>query len=166
MGNHDWYMAGGGFCPRSRSRTNALPISEETINFSHLDWLRTLPVQREIGVVRVVHGGWADPIDEYLANCRIFPADPGRSVCFRTYACKPCNDLVPRSLQPGPVGQPRTVIHVRLLPFSSPGEFTLHRVEYDMQKRYLTLMEAAAGLKRLLLRRTEDGCPQFWRPPD
>ena len=24
MGNHDWYMAGGGFCPRSRSVNDCL----------------------------------------------------------------------------------------------------------------------------------------------
>jgi predicted phosphodiesterase len=66
MGNHDWYMAGGGFCPRSRSVNDCLAYQRTIIEPQHVEWLRSFPVQRDIGEVRMVHGGWADPIDEYL----------------------------------------------------------------------------------------------------
>jgi predicted phosphodiesterase len=49
MGNHDWYMAGGGFCPRSKSVNDCLAYQRNIIDSDHLDWLRTLPVQMRIG---------------------------------------------------------------------------------------------------------------------
>ena len=66
MGNHDWYLAGGGFCPRSRSVNDCLAYQRSIIDPGHLEWLRTFPIQMMIGEIRMVHGGWTDPIDEYL----------------------------------------------------------------------------------------------------
>ena len=66
MGNHDWYIAGGGFCPRSKSVNDCLVYQRKVISQENVKWLRTFPVQRIIGNIHMVHGGWADPIDEYL----------------------------------------------------------------------------------------------------
>jgi hypothetical protein len=72
----------------------------------HLDWLRSLPtqVQGEIGEVRVVHGGWADPIDEYLKpSAEYFERVDWAVVRVRPH---PCAILVQRFAQQG-VLQPR-----------------------------------------------------------
>ena len=66
MGNHDWYMASGGFCPRSKSVNDCLLYLRKVITKRHIEWLRTFSVQIFVGDIHMVHGGWTDPIDEYL----------------------------------------------------------------------------------------------------
>jgi hypothetical protein len=66
MGNHDWYMAGGGFCPRSRSVNDCLVYQRKVITNENLEWLRSFPAHRFVGNIHMVHGGWTDPIDEYI----------------------------------------------------------------------------------------------------
>ncbi|MEW6562858.1 MAG: metallophosphoesterase family protein [Pseudomonadota bacterium] len=166
MGNHDWYMAGGGFCPRSRSVNDCLAYQRSVIEPDHLDWLRSFPVQRRIGELRLVHGGWADPIDEYLkpsaeyfarVEGTVFVSGHTHLQTVQRYGDKLyCN--------PGSVGQPRDGDPRAAFAVYEAGEFTLHRVEYDMQKVF-DLMDAAGfndyyygGLKTgaLNLRRLSD----------
>ena len=68
MGNHDWYMASGGFCPRSKSANDCLDYQRKIISEKNIKWLRSNPVQRFVGNIHMVHGGWSDPIDEYILN--------------------------------------------------------------------------------------------------
>lgn len=166
MGNHDWYMAGGGFCPRSRSVNDCLAYQRRVIEPEHVEWLRSFPVQRRIGDIRLVHGGWADPIDEYLkpsaeyferVEGRVFVSGHTHLQTVQHYGDKLyCN--------PGSVGQPRDGDPRAAFAVYEAGTFTLHRVEYDMQKVF-DLMEAAGfndyyygGLKTgaLNLRRLSD----------
>ena len=46
MGNHDWYLASGGFCPRSDSANKCLEYQRKIIVESNIQWLRSNPVQR------------------------------------------------------------------------------------------------------------------------
>ena len=144
MGNHDWYMAGGGFCPRSQSVNDCLIYQRKIIKSDHLEWLRTLPLQMRIGEVRMVHGGWADPIDEYLKPTQeyfekvvgnIFVSGHTHYQALHKFGEKTyCN--------PGSVGQPRDGDPRAAFAIYDQGEFTLHRVEYDMQ-RVFDLMQLA-----------------------
>jgi len=166
MGNHDWYMAGGGFCPRSNSVNDCLAYQRSVIDPDHVEWLRSFPVQRRIGEIRIVHGGWADPIDEYLlpsaeyfdrVEGRVFVSGHSHQQMLHHYGDKVyCN--------PGSVGQPRDGDPRAAFAIYKTGKFTLHRVEYDMQKVF-DLMDLAGfndyyygGLKSgaLNLRRLED----------
>ena len=45
MGNHDWYMAGGGFCLRSKSVNDCLVYLRKVITAENVEWLRSFPVQ-------------------------------------------------------------------------------------------------------------------------
>lgn len=144
MGNHDWYMAGGGFCPRSRSVNNCLEYQRTIIQPENLNWLRTFPVEREIGEVQMVHGGWADPIDEYIMPTaeyfdrllkQVFVSGHTHLQTVQCFGNKVyCN--------PGSVGQPRDGDPRAAFALYESGEFTLHRVAYDMQKVF-ELMDAA-----------------------
>jgi len=144
MGNHDWYMASGGFCPRSKSVNDCLVYQRKVITSKNVDWLRTFPVQRFVGNLHMLHGGWTDPIDEYLRepNEEYFSKIKGESFVsghthiqlLQKYSCKTyCN--------PGSVGQPRDN-DPRAAFAVYDGEFTLHRVKYDMQKVF-ELMDKA-----------------------
>lgn len=144
MGNHDWYLAGGGFCARSRSVNECLAYQRTIISDSHREWLGTLPVQIAIGEIRMVHGGWSDPIDEYLeptreyferVEGRVFVSGHTHMQTVRHFGTKLyCN--------PGSVGQPRDGDPRAAYAIYESGAFSLHRVEYDVEK-VGRLMEAA-----------------------
>lgn len=144
MGNHDWYMAGGGFCARSRSVNDCLAYQRGVIEKENLDWLKSLPVQIQIDKIQMVHGGWTDPIDEYLKPTHeyfekvvgdIFVSGHTHVQTIRKFGNKTyCN--------PGSVGQPRDGDPRAAFAICDGRDFELHRVEYDMQKVF-DLMEAA-----------------------
>ncbi len=144
MGNHDWYMAGGGFCPRSRSVNDCLAYQRKVISAANVEWLRTLPVQFRVGNLRMVHGGWTDPIDEYLkpsqeyfsrVDGEVFASGHTHIQMVKEYDGKTyCN--------PGSVGQPRDNDPRAAFAVYEDGRFSLHRVKYDMQ-RVFDLMQAA-----------------------
>ena len=144
MGNHDWYMAGGGFCPRSRSVNDCLVYQRGVIEKENLDWLKTLPVHIQIDNIHIVHGGWTDPIDEYLKPTQeyfeklegeIFVSGHTHFQTLQKFGNKTyCN--------PGSVGQPRDGDPRAAFAIYDGNNFELHRVEYDMQKVF-DLMDAA-----------------------
>ena len=144
MGNHDWYMAGGGFCPRSKSVNDCLAYQRKVITEANLNWLKTFSVHREIYGIHMVHGGWADPIDEYLEPTeeyfdrvigKIFVSGHTHIQTLQTYTQKIyCN--------PGSIGQPRDNDPRAAFAIYEEGTFTLHRTAYNM-KRVFELMDEA-----------------------
>ena len=144
MGNHDWYMAGGGFCARSKSVNECLAYQRGVIEARHLAWLKTLPTQLRVGDVQIIHGGWSDPIDEYLKPTpEYFERVLGRvfvSGHTHVQVLQVSGDKI--YCNPGSVGQPRDGDpRAAFAVFDGQG-FELHRVEYDMQ-RVFDLMHAA-----------------------
>ncbi|MDD4910901.1 MAG: metallophosphoesterase family protein [Sideroxydans sp.] len=144
MGNHDWYIASKGFCPRSNSANDCLQYQQQVITAENLAWLRSLPVYMDAGDLRMVHGGWGDPIDEYLN-----PRDDYFSRIEGTYfatghthrqVIAPFGDKV--YCNPGSVGQPRDNDPRAAFATFDGGKFELHRVEYDIS-RVAGLMEKA-----------------------
>jgi len=135
MGNHDWYLATGTQCPRSNSANRCLDYQREVISKANLDWLASLKPQAQIDGLNIVHGGWNDPLDEYVVPSIEYFADlPGRffasghthvpcvwSVGGKTY----CN--------PGAVGQPRDGDPRASFAILDHAKFSLDRVEYDIQ---------------------------------
>jgi putative phosphoesterase len=144
MGNHDWYMASGGFCPRSKNVNDCLAYQRGVIVKENLDWLKSLPVQIQIDNIQLLHGGWADPIDEYLIPTQeyfervtgeIFISGHTHVQTLHKYGNKTyCN--------PGSVGQPRDGDPRAAFAVFDSNDFELLRVEYDMQKVF-NLMEVA-----------------------
>jgi len=144
MGNHDWYLAGKGYCLRSRSVNDCIAYQKRVITRENLDWLKALPVQLEIDDVHMVHGGWGDPLDEYLKpSAEYFERLEGR--CFvsghtHVQTVRKFGDKV--YCNPGSVGQPRDGDPRAAFAVHDGRDFELHRVSYDMQKVF-HLMEAA-----------------------
>jgi len=144
MGNHDWYVAGGGFCARSKSVNDCLVHIRKVISSENVDWLRSFPVQRKVRNIHMVHGGWADPLDEYLKPSQeyfdriegeIFVSGHTHIQTLRKFNSKTyCN--------PGSVGQPRDNDPRAAYAVCDDGEITLLRAEYDPQKVF-DLMDAA-----------------------
>ena len=144
MGNHDWYVASGGFCSRSKSVNDCLVHIRKVITPGNVDWLRDFPIQRKVHNIHMVHGGWADPIDEYLKPSQEYFEDIEGEIFVsghthiqslhkfknKTY----CN--------PGSVGQPRDNDPRAAFAVCQDGDISLHRVEYDPQKVF-DLMDSA-----------------------
>jgi putative phosphoesterase len=144
MGNHDWYMAGGGFCPRSKSVNDCLAYQRRVIVKQNLDWLKSLPVQIQFDNIQLLHGGWADPIDEYVLPTQdYFKRVPGEIfVSGHTHVQILQNFFGKTYCNPGSVGQPRDGDPRAGFAVYDGSAFKLHRVEYDMQKVF-DLMDAA-----------------------
>ena len=136
MGNHDWYLATGESCPRSNSVNVCLDYQREIITDANKEWLSSLTPQAQRGALNIVHGGWLDPLDEYLVPSseyfsrfegRLFASGHTHVPCVwkgenQTY----CN--------PGSVGQPRDGDPKASFAILDEMNFTLHRVEYDIEK--------------------------------
>ena len=144
MGNHDWYMAGGGFCSRSRSVNDCLAYQRRVIENENLEWLKSLPVQIRIDKIQMVHGGWADPIDEYLKPTREYFERVAGDVFISGHTHVQTLKRFGKQIycNPGSVGQPRDGDPRAAFAVYDGKDFELHRVEYDMQKVF-DLMEAA-----------------------
>jgi putative phosphoesterase len=143
MGNHDWYMAGGGFCLRSKSVNECLIYQRKVITAENVEWLRSFPLQRWIDGLRVVHGGWSDPIDEYLKWTETYfdRIDGTRFASGHTHIQAIRTGGGKTYCNPGSVGQPRDKDPTAAFA-TYDGEFALHRVEYDTQPVF-DLMKAA-----------------------
>jgi putative phosphoesterase len=145
MGNHDWYMASGSFCPRSQSVNDCLRYQRRIISNENVKWIKKFKIQFEIGNIKMVHGGWTDPIDEYLyeINSEYFERIEGKIFfsghthiqSIHTFENKTyCN--------PGSVGMPRDGDPRAAFCILNKEEITLHRVSYDMEKVF-ELMDKA-----------------------
>jgi len=144
MGNHDWYMAGGGFCPRSKSVNDCLAYQRKIITTKNLNWLKTFPIQREVRNIRMVHGGWTDPIDEYLLEptAEYFSKVEGNIfISGHTHIQSLYNFNGKIYCNPGSVGMPRDN-DPRAAFAIFDGEITLHRIEYEMEKVFYLMDKA------------------------
>jgi len=144
MGNHDWYLAGGGFCRRSRSVNDCLLYQRNVIEKEHLEWLRTLPLNMHIDNIHVVHGGWTDPLDEYVTPTEAYfeKVEGEIFVSGHTHVQRVEHFAQKVYCNPGSVGQPRDGDPRAAFAVFDGSRFTLHRVEYDMQVVF-DRMEAA-----------------------
>jgi putative phosphoesterase len=135
MGNHDWYMASGGFCPRSKSVNDCLVYQRKVITHENVEWLRTFQVQKFVADIHMVHGGWADPIDEYLkepSEAYFSKIIGNKFVSGHTHIQMLQKYKNKTYCNPGSVGMPRDN-DPRAAFATYDGQFSLHRVEYNMQ---------------------------------
>ena len=144
MGNHDWYLAGGGFCSRSRSVNECISYQRKIITPENLEWIRSFPLFRYVDELRMVHGGWTDPIDEYLKPSVEYFDQVEGTVFVSGHTHHQTVQIFGEKIycNPGSVGQPRDGDPRSAFATFESGNFTLFRVEYDMG-RVFDLMESA-----------------------
>lgn len=144
MGNHDWYMAGGGFCPRSKSVNDCLVYQRSVISQENLEWVKAFKMYYEVENIKMVHGGWADPIDEYLDPTADYFANVEGEYFFSGHThIQSLNAFGNKThCNPGSVGQPRDNNPQSAFAVFDDGTITLHRVEYDMEKVFYLMDKA------------------------
>lgn len=143
LGNHDWYLISGGVCRRSRSVNDCLSYQRKIISQKNLSWLSSFPVQRITHGFHMVHGGWDNPIDEYVNPTQEYFADiPGAVFLSGHTHVQRFDDWGAKVYcNPGSVGQPRDGDPRAAFAVYDQG-FHLHRIPYDIE-RVGELMSAA-----------------------
>jgi putative phosphoesterase len=144
MGNHDWYMASGGFCSRSKRVNDCLVYLRKVITTENIEWLRSFPVQRFIHNIHMVHGGWADPIDEYfIPSEEYFSRLKGDFFISGHTHFQSLHKFENKTYcNPGSVGQPRDNDPRAAFAVFDGGKITLHRVDYNMEKVFYLMDKA------------------------
>lgn len=136
LGNHDWYMISGTVCERSHSVNDCISYQKKIITKDNKIWLSSLPTIMIVSDISMVHGGWINPIDEYIEPSKeYFERIEGKYFLsghthiqqFHIYGDKVyCN--------PGSIGQPRDGDNRAAFALFDKGDFFLRRVEYDISK--------------------------------
>lgn len=110
LGNHEWYLVFGIQCERSKSVNDCLTYQKRILTEKNRVWLRTLPAMIARDDFCMVHGGWKNPIDEYIEPSndyfRFFPD----GIYFSGHTHKAIVQTIRDGLlycNPGSVGQPR-----------------------------------------------------------
>jgi predicted phosphodiesterase len=162
LGNHDWYMISNTSCPRSKSANDCLQYQRRVIDPGHLRWIASFPVIRIVDDLALVHGGWNDPLDEYLYE----PAEDYFDSISNTYfASGHTHKQVKKKFEnkaycnPGSVGQPRDGNPKAAFATFNGKDFNLHRVDYDIS-RVCELMQEL-GFNEYYYKRLKTGAQHF-----
>lgn len=144
MGNHDWYLAAGEECPRSNSANACLAHQRKVISMANLEWLKTLKPTASMHGISLVHGGWNDPIDEYIRPSEeYFEPLAGRFFSSgHTHVPYIWSGHEKIYCNPGSVGQPRDGDPRASFAIFDGHCFQLYRTEYDIQRTQQMMSEA------------------------
>lgn len=137
IGNHDWYMISNTKCPRSKSVNDCLTYQRKIITSKNLKWLSSFPVYIKIKNLALVHGGWNNPLDEYLVAPThdyfenipnlFFASGHTHKQMLKVFDKKEyCN--------PGSVGQPRDGNKKAAFATFDGEKFELMRADYDIDE--------------------------------
>jgi putative phosphoesterase len=161
LGNHDWYLASGVPCPRSKSANDRLKYQHSVITPGNKRWLASLPLFRTCDQISMVHGGWTNPIDEYLVptdeQLRAVPTAVGCS--GHTHKQAKVQRPEKTYCNPGSVGQPRDSDWRAAFAIFDAGVFELHRTEYDVERTCCAMHRA--GFSEYYYRRLRTGSANF-----
>ena len=145
IGNHDWYMLADSFCDRSKSVNDCLEYQRKIITDENKQWLYSFKAYNRLDELFMVHGGWTDPIDEYLTQPtdEYFAKVKGKNFSSGHTHIQRIEDFGNKLYcNPGSVGQPRDGDRRAAFATWDGNKFELHRVDYDF-KKVGELMEAA-----------------------
>jgi len=146
MGNHDFYLVSGAGCPRSKAANRFLFDQARIATRKTMEWLKKSKTCYVTDEYSMVHGGWDNPLDEYLykVNADYFTRFP-QKYFFSGHThvqtkIELDNDKI--YCNPGSVGQPRDGISSAAYALLEYDAIHLKRVEYDIDA-LVQVMKAA-----------------------
>jgi predicted phosphodiesterase len=106
------------------------------ISDRNLEWVKSFPAQRKIGNIHMVHGGWEDPIDEYITPSEEYFSGIDGEIFVSGHTHVQTLKIFNQKIycNPGSVGQPRDNDPRAAFATYDDGMISLHRVAYDMEK--------------------------------
>lgn len=161
LGNHDWYMISGTKCQRSKSANDCLNYQRKIITPSNLKWLSSFPVHRKINTLSLVHGGWDNPIDEYInPNQAYFDSLPNQFFASgHTHKQMVMSFEKKMYCNPGSVGQPRDGNYKAAFATFDNLKFELFRVDYNVDE--VCRLMKLAGFSEYYYNRLKTGADKF-----
>lgn len=137
MGNHDSYLLGMGQCPRSMTVNKCIDYQKKAISSENLNYLKDSPLVFENSILSARHGGWNDPIDEYIDTfdfSRVASIEKHIFCSGHTHVQKieTCENKV--YFNPGAVGQPRDGNPNAAYAIIENGKVYLFRTAYDIDE--------------------------------
>lgn len=144
MGNHDWYMASGTDCERSKSVRDCMAYQRKVITKENKEWIMSFRTTINVNGLSMVHGGWKNPIDEYLNSVDGYfdYVDGHYFASGHTHIQQVFARGSKIYCNPGSVGQPRDGDNRAAFATFDGKNFKLYRVNYDIY-RVGELMELA-----------------------
>ena len=133
MGNHDSYLLGIGKCPRSMTANICIEYQKTKISKENLEFLRKSPSGLDNELFSARHGGWTDPIDEYISEFDFSVVHEDKIYCSgHTHVQKiqKCGEKT--YFNPGSVGQPRDGNPKAAFAIIDKGSVLLYRKEYTI----------------------------------
>lgn len=144
-GNHDHYLLTGTSSGRSVTADMCIRYQASTITDQNLHWLGSFPLTLTSRGINIVHGGWADPLDQYLysVNAKMFEEVPGkRFASGHTHIPLLWEGEDKMYCNPGSVGQPRDGDPRASFALLETGRFRIEKVAYDVRATQTALAES------------------------
>ena len=135
MGNHDNYIVSHASCPRSNSANRCLEFQQHILSDTNRSWLEGSFPRLDFDDISMVHGGWNDPLDEYLTHIDKGYFSHREGTFFlsgHTHVQIRMDMLGKLYCNPGSVGQPRDGIPTAAFAVLEGQDITLYRVKYDI----------------------------------
>lgn len=137
LGNHDHYLLTNTSCPRSTTANICLDWQRKHLTEETMAYISSFRREFHDAGFYAVHGGWNDPLDEYVKDfdfnalpdpdCRIFGSAHTHIQKLSSF-----NDI--SYFNPGSVGQPRDGDPRAAFAVLENGKVSLHHVVYDIDE--------------------------------
>lgn len=134
MGNHDFYLSGSGRCSRSQTVNQCIEYQKKAILEINLKYLEKCPMRYDDEIISARHGGWIDPIEEYINKFDFSIPKDDRIYCSghtHIQGLQKSGEMI--YFNPGAVGQPRDGDARAAFAIIDNGEVNLYRVEYPIK---------------------------------
>lgn len=144
-GNHDHYLISGTFCPRSNSANRCLEYQNEIITAENKRWLEGAIERLDEQDVSFVHGGWIDPLDEYITQIdSAYFQNLSQKYYFSGHTHIQAQIAIGNKIycNPGSVGQPRDGDHRAAFALLSEMGVQTMRVDYDIDNIAFKMKQA------------------------
>jgi predicted phosphodiesterase len=144
MGNHDSYLISGTDCPRSKMVSEIMTYQRGIVSSEQLRWLsRSISTLMEDGNY-FTHGGWQDPLDQYLYEVSAADIPRGATTFFtgHTHVQVLADYGRQKYCNPGSVGQPRDGDPRAAFAVLSGNDIHLQRVAYDIDQTAFAMKAA------------------------
>jgi predicted phosphodiesterase len=151
LGNHDFYLISGESCGRSTTADEMVRWQREHVRADNLAWLAaSLPGIERTGI-SMVHGGWRDPVDEYMYRISdaYFAERPQRWFFSGHTHVQGVVQLPSGKVycNPGSVGQPRDGDPRAAFALFDGETIQLERVLYDVEATVAATLAAGFPLR-------------------
>lgn len=144
LGNHDYYILGFGECPRSYTVNKITEYQRKIITKENLDFLADSIPYLDDGFISARHGGWNDPLDEYVKKFSFEKCYDGVKIYCSGHSHIQLMEKKESIIyfNPGSVGQPRDNDNRAAFAVIDGSEVKLFRVEYDIDEISEKMKEA------------------------